>query len=204
MCHRDTPMVYSESPSLQRLTNDSPGYNNWLSSKTLTPIESMSKILHSTRNFRIMIFFFLHLLFTTCRRNISEQSSCPNLLTIFSISVPAGQSRHARRALREIWQACPCCTKTHQSADCFSSNQQIQYSEMSHESLVGLYIVIAQWFLMLGTTQDGIYKLEVASLLQVRDSRFRQVSLSYPATIHTEELQTETVSVSETCTHGTE
>lgn len=43
VCQRDTPMVYSESPSLQRHTNDSPGYNNWLSSKTLSPIESMAK-----------------------------------------------------------------------------------------------------------------------------------------------------------------
>lgn len=32
--------------------------------------------------------------------------ACLRLLTISSISVPAGQSRHACRALKQIWQAC--------------------------------------------------------------------------------------------------
>lgn len=33
---------------------------------------------------------------------ISEKTACPNLLTIFSISVSAGQSRHAYRVFRGI------------------------------------------------------------------------------------------------------
>lgn len=173
---RDTPVVYSESPSLQRLTNDSPGYNNWLSSKTLTPTESKAKTnLHAAREIsKLWIFFSLHLLLTTCRRNTSEQSSCPNLPTIFSISVPAGQSRHARRTLREIWQACPRCTKTHQSADSFSSNQQFQYSKTSNMSLVALYIISEK-----STTQDSGYKSEVASLLRVLGRSLRLIQRQF-------------------------
>lgn len=42
-------------------------------------------------------------------------------------SVPAGQNKHACRILRQIWQACPCHTDTHQSADSLTVNHQICY-----------------------------------------------------------------------------
>lgn len=43
VCQRDTPMVYTESPSLQRLTNDSPGLKNWLKGKTSAPTDKMDR-----------------------------------------------------------------------------------------------------------------------------------------------------------------
>lgn len=45
------------------------------------------------------------LLFTSYRRDISEQT-CPNLHIIFSISVPAAQSRCACKVFTEKWQTC--------------------------------------------------------------------------------------------------
>lgn len=43
VCQRDTPMVCTESPSLQRLTNDSPGLKNWLEGKISAPTDKMAR-----------------------------------------------------------------------------------------------------------------------------------------------------------------
>lgn len=93
VCQRDTPMVYSESPSLQRLTNDSPGYNNWLSSKTSTPIGRVphNKFYAAREMYNLWVFDR-----PFCSR--SEETACLYLLRIFSIC----PSRSKQTCLQDI------------------------------------------------------------------------------------------------------
>lgn len=97
------------SPSLQRLTNDSPRCNDWLSSKTLAPIESAAKRTHPMQQKKSPTYHFSTpppSFLERFKGTFLSKTACLSLLTISPISVPAGQSRHACRALRQIWQAC--------------------------------------------------------------------------------------------------
>lgn len=98
------------SPSLQRLTNDSPRRNDWLSSETLAPIESTTKNAHPMQQMeKSPTYYFSIPFFGKISKGhffFVRNPACLRLLTISSISVPAGQSRHACRALKQIWQAC--------------------------------------------------------------------------------------------------
>lgn len=94
------------SPSLQWLTNDSPRCNDWLSSKTLAPIESVAKSAHPMQQMEKKKKKSNVLFFNTLLGRISKgpffvrNPACLRSLTISCISVPAGQSRHACRATK--------------------------------------------------------------------------------------------------------
>lgn len=91
------------SPSLQRLTNDSPRCNDWLSSETLAPIESAAKSAHPMQQMekKVQRIIFQYPFRESFKRAFFVRNqACLRSLTISSISVPAGQSRHACRAMK--------------------------------------------------------------------------------------------------------